>query len=278
MIIFKKLSYTSVALGVLLSCQSVNNEVDKQQSENDTTQIVLVKDINPFAAEIEKAHQANLWNSKKIFKCNLEMYFGGKLRFKGVLYTNPSATKSRLESEDGKLMVFDGQNAYISPDTSTYTKTRFDVLTWPYFLAAPYKLSDDGTKIETQGVRLLNNVPYDAAKLSFDANIGDTPDDWYILYKDKQTNLLSAMAYIVTYNKSEEVANADPHCITYESFVDFEGIPIATVWNFWTWTPAGELDKLLGTAKLSYFEFVDSAPDLFSRMENSKLAPMPTAE
>ncbi len=271
-----KLSFFTIITIVLFSCQSVNNEIDKNENKMDTTEIVAVKEVNPFVAKIEEVHHAEIWNSKKVFKCKFELYFGGNLRFKGFLYTTPSATKTRLESEDGTIMIFDGQNAYISPDTSTYERARFDVLTWSYFLAAPYKLSDQGTKIEEQGVRLLNDVPYDAAKLSFEANVGDSPDDWYILYKDQKRNLLSAMAYIVTYGKSKEEANQNPHCITYESFIEFEGIPFATVWNFWTWTPAGEMDKLLGTAKLSYFEFVDSASDLFTKNENFKIAPMPS--
>ena len=71
----------------------------------------------------------------------------------------------------------------------------------------------------------------------------NTPDDWYILFKDPSTNYLAAMAYIVTYGKDLEKANADPHCLTYENFVDFNGIPIATTWNLWTWNEAGEISS-----------------------------------
>jgi len=263
-----------VSLG-LAACQSNSTESNDHE---ESTEAEEVQDTTAFYYSIEKAHHAKKWHAQEVFKTNIELVFGGKVRFKGVMYTTPNGGKTRMESEDGTVMLYDGQNVYISPDTSSYQRARFDVLTWPYFLTAAYKLSDPGTKIEKQGTRQLNSVDFDAARLTFEENIGDTPDDWYILYKDQSTHLLAGMAYIVTYGKDLEKANSDPHCLTYENFVDFKGIPIATTWNLWTWNEAGEMDKLLGTASLSYFESVKMAPNLFSKSENSRLAPLPNVE
>jgi hypothetical protein len=257
------------------ACQSNTNESNVEEK---STEVKEVKDTTTFFYSIEKAHNAEKWYTQEVFKANFNLVFGGKVRFDGVMYTTPNGGKTRLEANDGRVMIFDGQNAYISPDSSSYQKTRFDVLTWPYFLTAPYKLSDPGTNIEKQGNRKLADVAFDAAKLTFGENIGDAPDDWYILYKDKSTNLLAGMAYIVSYGKDVEKANEDPHCITYENFVDFNGIQMATTWNFWTWNEAGKLNKLLGTASLSYFESVNMASDLFTKSENSRLAPLPIVE
>ena len=243
----KKILIAAIVSIGLAACQSKSTEsIDQEGSTN----IKELKDTSAFYYSIEEAHNAEKW------------------------YTQ----ETRMESEDGTVMVFDGQNAYISPDTSSYQRARFDVLTWPYFLTAAYKLSDPGTNIEKQGNRQLDGVDFEAARLTFEANVGDTPDDWYVLYKDSTTNYLAAVAYIVTYGKGLEQANADPHCLTYENFVDFNGIPIATTWNLWTWSEAGEISKLLGTATLSYFESVKMAPDLFSKSENSRLAPMASVE
>jgi hypothetical protein len=262
-----------IGLG-MVACQSNSTET---ADENQEVQEELV-DTTTFYYPIEKAHKADLWQSQEVFKANFQLIFGGNVRFEGILYTTPNGGKTRLEANDGRVMIFDGQNAYISPDSSTYQKTRFDVLTWPYFLTAPYKLSDPGANVEEQGTRKLDGVDFDAAKLTFNANVGDAPDDWYVLYKDQSTNLLAGMAYIVSYGKDLEKANADPHCITFENFVNFRGMPIATTWNFWTWNEAGDLDKLLGTATLSFFESTEMAPHLFAKSENSRLAPLPSVE
>lgn len=271
----KKIFITALVSLGFVACQS--NSIESNNQEEDINK-EEVQDTTAFYHSIEKAHNAEKWYAQEVFKTNLELVFGGNVRFRGVMYTTPDGGKTRMESEDGAVMVFDGQNAYISPDTSSYQRARFDVLTWPYFLTAAYKLSDPGTKIEKQGIRQLNGADFEAARLTFEANVGDTPDDWYVLYKDSTTNYLAAVAYIVTYGKGLEQANADPHCLTYENFVDFNGIPIATTWNLWTWNEAGEISKLLGTATLSYFESVKMAPDLFSKSENSRLAPMASVE
>lgn len=271
----KKILIAAIVSIGLAACQSKSTEsIDQEGSTN----IKELKDTSAFYYSIEEAHNAEKWYTQEVFKTNIELIFGGKVRFRGVMYTTPDGGKTRMESEDGTVMVFDGQNAYISPDTSSYQRARFDVLTWPYFLTAAYKLSDPGTNIEKQGNRQLDGVDFEAARLTFEANVGDTPDDWYLLYKDPSTNYLAAMAYIDTYSKDLEKANADPHCLTYENFVDFNGIPIATTWNLWTWNEAGEISKLLGTATLSYFESVKMAPDLFSKSKNSRLAPIAGVE
>ena len=52
--------------------------------------------------------------------------------------------------------------------------------------------------------------------MTFDRGIGDAPDDWYVVYKDNNSDLLAALVYIVTGGgTSVEVAEEDPHTITY---------------------------------------------------------------
>ena len=46
-------------------------------------------------------------------------------------------------------------------------------------------------------------------KISFDAGVGDAPDDWYIAFTDDQGRM-DALGYIVTYSKSQEEAEARP--------------------------------------------------------------------
>lgn len=216
-----------------------------------------------FVESIELANQANSWYNEELIEFDLELYFGGKERFNGRIFMTPDGGKVRMESRDEVLMIFDGKNAFISPDSLSLKKARFDLLTWSYFFAAPYKLSDPGTHIEELGMNLLGNTSFNSARLTFDNGVGDSPEDWYVLYQDTVTDYLVGMAYIVTYSQSKEVAEEDPHLITYESFVDIGPYPTATNWNFWTWNMQGEMDKLLGTATISNLKFTSSNSDLF---------------
>jgi hypothetical protein len=50
--------------------------------------------------------------------------------------------------------------------------------------------------------KLLN---YLTEKLTFKSGTGDAPDDWYVVYADKKTNLLET-AYIVTLKAGKEEA------------------------------------------------------------------------
>ncbi len=235
----------------LLAC----TQISSKETESD-------ENLN-FVESIELAHHANSWYTEELIEFDLELYFGGKERFNGRVYMTPGGGKVRMEGKEEVLMIFDGDKAFISPDSLSLKKARFDLLTWSYFFAAPYKLSDPGTNIEELGRNVLGDNSYNSARLTFDQGVGDSPEDWYVLYQDTATNYLVGMAYIVTYSQSKEEAEQDPHLITYESFVNIGPYPIATNWNFWTWNMEGEMDKLLGTATISNLKFSPSNSGLF---------------
>jgi hypothetical protein len=147
--------------------------------------------------------------------------------------------------------------------------TPFDLKTWAYFLKAPYKLNDPGTKISGEGAANMKGRSYDTAKLTFASGTGDTPDDWYMLYRNPESDRLQAMAYIVTAGKTVEEANKDPHAISYDDFEVIDGIPVAANWNFWGWNAAkGFSEETIGEARLSNIQFVEKGK-LFEKPEEA---------
>ncbi|MEO1714011.1 MAG: hypothetical protein AAFU60_11830, partial [Bacteroidota bacterium] len=103
---------------------------------------------------------------------------------------------------------------------------------------------------------------YRSEKLSFEASIGDAPEDWYIIYANPSTNLLEVAAYIVTANKSVEEAEADPHAIEYTDFTTVEEIPFAQRWVFWEWREEQGLTQELGSGEVSNIKLLIAAPML----------------
>ena len=251
------LAVTIVAMSSACSFSSDNN-VAKEEPKVEFT------DAEKLVAEIEKTHKKEVFEQNEVVQFDLQLNFGGKERFNGRVYVMISGAKIKME-DDSTLMFWNGEKAMVLPSTENNEKARFDLLTWSYFFTAPYKLSDPGTNHQFLGSSFLGGAEYDANKLTFDQGTGDTPEDWYIVYKDKNSGLLAAMAYIVTSGGATlEEAEKDPHVITYEAYTDIGGIPFATQWNFWTWNESGEMHKLLGNATIGNIEFTKKAGDLFS--------------
>lgn len=188
------------------------------------------------ATGIEKAHQADLWRGKEAVAVELTIRFGGKERFRGRILMRPQVDVVRLERADGAVAVFDGTDAWLSPAKADWPKARFDVLTWAYFWAAPYKLQDRGARLESTGEANLRGTRMQTARLTFATSTGDAPNNWYVLYRDPDSSRLAAMAYIVAYGTAREEAEKEPHAIVYEDFQNVEGIPMSLRWMFWNWS------------------------------------------
>ena len=134
------------------------------------------------------------------------------------------------------------------------------------------KLRDPGSNLSILGNRLLGARQHVAAKLTFHQGVGDTPDDWYIVYADPQTGYLMSMAYIVTFGKDLAEAEKEPHAITYDGFDNVDGVVISTRWNFWNWSPAEGIHGMpIGDAALSNVRFVEPGERTFARPANARL-------
>ncbi len=183
--------------------------------------------------------------------------------------------KIRGEISDGTVVVFDGRQTWISPASAPAPGAGFWVKTVPYFALAPFKLRDPGVHLTLIGKKPLRGQQLDAARLTFDKTAGETPDDWYIIYKDKDGALV-AMAYIVTYGKTPEEAAKEPHAITFEEPAKLGGVTLATKWRFWNWNEAeGITGEPIGDARLTELKFVKPGDKAFLEPEDARRDPGP---
>lgn len=235
--------------------------------------------VPPFAAAVEQAHGGSAWRAHGAVAADVALAFGGNPIFDGTMTITPDGARSRLErAADGAVLIFDGTAAWVSPADAEWPMARFHALTWPYFLAAPFKLADPGTHLEPLGERDLFGTPHDTARLTFDAGVGDSPDDWYVLYRDPANDRLAAMAYIVTYGTTAEEAGKEPHAIVYEAFVDVDGALVPTRWRFLEWSEEqGVHGDPLGQLELSNPRFVEPEPGAFTAPEGAREEGLPPA-
>jgi hypothetical protein len=233
-----------------------------------------------FAAPIEKAHNLAVWRAQAAVQTDIVVRWGERTLLDGRMTFPTDLSRSRLRLADGTIAVFDGEHAWVSPAESRLKGARFHLLTWPYFLAAPMKLRDPGTHLEPLGDRpMRQGAAFPAARLTFAPGIGDTPDDWYVAYRDPATDRLAALAYIVTFGTPIEEAEKEPHLIIYADFKDVAGVPMATTWTFYHWNAGeGAYGDPIGEVKLSGIRFLTPAADAFLQPTGSREDALPARE
>lgn len=251
--------FTLLLLLTLLGCKE-----QPKPNENEAT-----KAETAFSKKIGQAHHKDAFFEKEAIAFDIQLNFGGKERLNGTLVMVPDGSKIRIDKSNGDKLIYNGQGVFLSPADADDTGARFDIFTWAYFFAFPYKLEDEGANLKPLGKIALNDKNREGFSLTFDSGIGDAPDDWYVGYLN-ENNTLHAAGYIVTFGKTLKKAEETPHAIVYTDYEEIEGIPIANTWKFYNWSKEeGLKGEPIGKAKLSNIHFAYKY-GLFSRPKDFK--------
>ncbi|SHI32954.1 hypothetical protein SAMN04488096_101147 [Mesonia phycicola] len=226
-----------------------------------------------LAESISTTHHQEDFFKNEAVAFDITVRFGGQERLKGKVTMLTNSTKIKIEKQDSTTIVYDGNGVFLYPEEKNYSGARFDIFTWPYFFAMPFKLTDNGTKWQEKQERNLGSIDsteYNSAKLTFEGNIGDAPDDWYVIYASKQTNLLKAAAYIVTFGKDVEKAEENPHAIVYNQYFTVKDVPVAKYWNFYNWSEEkGVYGEPIGDTEISNLKYLSASEVNFEVPENA---------
>lgn len=225
-----------------------------------------------FAQGIESAHNKTAWNKNKAVAFDISLSFGGQERLNGKVTSLTNSTKVRVDKNNSTQLIYDGNQVYLCPADANPEGARFDMFTWHYFFSIPFKLTDPGTNWESLESVEMNGNKFDVGRLSFGENIGDAPDDWYVVYQERETGFLHAAGYIVTFGSGDqEKAEENPHAIVYSEYKVVDGIPVATKWSFHNWNLKDGFGEKIGEATLSNIVFFNAEDKLFEKPEDSKL-------
>ncbi|WP_026933875.1 DUF6503 family protein [Christiangramia echinicola] len=267
----KKLSLLFAFL-LLISCkQNTSEEKIPVEPDNGIGDGATPPPVFSFSENIEEAHNKTAFMNKEAISFDINLKFGGKTRLDGKVSMITNSSKVRVDKSDGTSIIYDGKEVFITPETASNDGARFDIFTWQYFFAMPFKLTDPGTVWKKEKNRILDSIQYETARLSFESNVGDSPDDWYVVYKDTETNRLKAAAYIVTFGKERDKAEEDPHAIVYSDYKNFENVDLATTWSFHNWNEKEGFGDKLGEATLTNFEFFEPEDGYFEAPKTSKI-------
>ena len=229
-----------------------------------------------MAEQVAVAHSGQERVSKGNLQARIRVEYGGETALEGTLTLEPASGRARIDLQGGGTLVFDGTDAWVSPTELKLPQARFHLRTWPYFLCAPWKLRDPGVTMTPGPKRKLKGVECDTCKLTFAAGVGDTPDDWYVVYVDPHSHQLKALAYIVTYGSSVEKADTEPHVAVYEQLTDVDGFKVPSKLTFWNWNEEeGLVGQSLGNASFESLQLVAAAPEAFARPANARKDEIP---
>ena len=130
--------------------------------------------------------------------------------------------------EMGARMAWDGEKAW-SENWQGPFPPRFYALLSYYFLNLPWLAADPGVNLSEPGTGKLWDDPteYITVKMTFEPGVGDTPDDYYILYIDPDSYRLRAAELRVTYaDILPPEVDAIEEIAVYDKFATVEGLVV----------------------------------------------------
>ena len=126
-------------------------------------------------------------------------------------------------------LAWDGEKCW-TENWQMPTPPRFLALLNYYFLNLPWLTKDRGVVLGEPGRDKLPNDPaeYISIRMGFEANAGDTPDDYFVLLIDQDTYRLHGCKYVVTYKDAlpEGVSSSPEQLLIYDEFIDVDGLKL----------------------------------------------------
>ena len=123
-------------------------------------------------------------------------------------------------------MGYNGKEVWLyEKDSGTYKgNPKFYHNLYFYFYAMPFVLADDGIIYEDAASITFKGREYPGIKISYEANVGTSPDDNYIIYYDKESLKMQWLAYTVTFNSKEP--SEKYNLIRYNNWEDVNGLQL----------------------------------------------------
>ncbi|MCX8212565.1 MAG: hypothetical protein OTI34_16035 [Lewinella sp.] len=130
-----------------------------------------------------------------------------------------------MAKEDLVEMGFDGQDVWVTADTTYQGNPLFYKNLMFYFYAMPWVLADPGIKYEAAEPITYEGTTYPGIMVGYDDGIGYSSTDNYRLHYDPETGKMRWLGYTVT-GDSGEVSD-EFRWIEYPTWSDYDGVQLA---------------------------------------------------
>jgi len=169
---------------------------------------------------------------------------GSNMRFKSYLVADnvtrrvyhdllTFGTPESVEEVEARF-AWDGTDAWISPGERRQPNPRFWALTGYYFQSIPFVMADPGVRFRVLPSEELAGIPHDRVMAYYDAGVGDSPGDIYVMYLEPGTDRVAAVLYTVTYGRTYEPSPEGPEppasgtLLHYQDYTTVDGLTVPT--------------------------------------------------
>ncbi|HHP7239871.1 MAG TPA: DUF6503 family protein [Longibacter sp.] len=130
------------------------------------------------------------------------------------------------EPIDGAF-AWNGNVAWITPDSLEQPNPHFWATTGYYFEQIPFVLADPGVTLEILQDETLDGQTYQMLRAGYDEGTGYSDDDTYTLYIHPRTRRVEAIRYTVTYGQDlPDDADVSETLFYYEDYVTVDGLTV----------------------------------------------------
>lgn len=139
-----------------------------------------------------------------------------------------------------------------------------------YFYAMPFILGDSGIIYEETEPLTFEGTTYPGLLISYEAGVGESPDDQYLVYYDEKTGKMEWLGYTVTFGK--EGKSKDFRFIHYNNWQTVNGLVLPKSID-WYKVEDGVPTEKRNTVKFEEVILSEEAPDstLFTKPETAKI-------
>jgi len=125
--------------------------------------------------------------------------------------------------------AFDGERAWMAPDSIERPNPRFWALSGFYFQQIPFVFADPGVHYEALPDDTLDGERREMVEVTFEPDKGDSPGDTYTLYLEPDSGRVDAIRYSVSYGRDVEPgADLPESFLDYQDFVTVDGLTVPT--------------------------------------------------
>lgn len=207
---------------LLYSC----NQNKEQEPRQLTPKAEESKQFPLILNKIFEAHGGlENWKKMNSFSFKVQKSDGAE-----VHKTDLKSRKTRIEAETFTL-GFDGRNVWkLDPEQTFKGNANFYYNLIFYFHAMPFIISDPGAFYTERKDVVFERKNLGAIHIGFGRSVGDSPDDEYLIYYDKETYKMEWLGYTVTYFEGDK--SKDWHYIKYDTWLEESGLllPETMVW------------------------------------------------
>ncbi|MDP5101760.1 MAG: DUF6503 family protein [Nonlabens sp.] len=221
---------TIIAIASLFAFAACKNEV----KENDTATMqpdAVQVDVSKYPQGLQEVFQTHgglqKWSEMQTLTYTMPKKTGYET------HTVDLKNRNTLVEGPGFKLGSDAGKVWIAQDTVAFPveRARFYHNLMFYFYAMPFILADDGIVYSDAPALVKDGISYTGLKIGYKANVGDSPDDEYVLYYHPETKRMEWLSYTVTYGKNEKSPNFK--FIKYGDWQEVNGLILPQTLNWY---------------------------------------------